>query len=320
MDYGVDWGLTINYLFFGLNFWSMSSAVSGEIENINASFPAAMATATWMVVLGYALVLLIGIGCTNYDNSEWSTPLMIANIAKEVSGDWLKYIICAVCVLATAAQFLTNLQTLIYQMAGMADKGLIPAVFSQRNSNGVPIWTLLFTSIAGMGLSWGVLNYGIITELMYMVNFFYSLTIAILMLGFIKLRVSHPEFHRPYAVPFPLWGICIMILPPLGLTGLLFYFAPVKTWFICLPMVVFGMLLYWAKVYAEDAGWFAFVDVDHTIYPWMDDKGLLAVSDKDLGVENSSGDRMTEEERKRYEKKEEKGNEDDLTAQVTEKA
>ena len=111
-----------------------------------------------------------------------------------------------------------------------------------------------------------------------------------------------------------------MILPPLGLTGLLFSFAPPKTWYICLPIAVFGMLLYWAKVYAEDAGWFAFVDVDQTIYPWMDDKGLLAVSDKDMGVESSSADRMSEEERKAYEKTEEKGTGGDLTAQVTEKA
>ena len=318
--YGVEWGPTMNYLFFGLNFWSMSSAVSGEIENINASFPAAMATTTWMVVLGYALVLLIAIGCTDYDNSEWGTPLIIANIAKEVTGDWLKYTLCAVCVLATAAQFLSNLQTLIYQMAGMADKGLIPAIFSQRNTNGVPIWTLLFTCVVGMGLTWLILDYGMITELMYMVNFFYSLTISILMVGFVKLRISHPEFHRPYAVPLPTWGVCIMILPPLGLTGLLFSFAPPKTWYICLPIAVFGMLLYWAKVYAEDAGWFAFVDVDQTIYPWMDDKGLLAVSDKDMGVESSSADRMSEEERKAYEKTEEKGNGGDLTAQVTEKA
>lgn len=172
---------------------------------------------------------------------------------------------------------------------GMADKGLLPKIFSDRNDHGTPIYPLVLASALSIGVSQGINSYADATAIIEIANFIFGLTMCILFVGFIKLRISHPEFHRPYTAPVDALGGVLFIIPPLILVGTMWVFASRFTWFISVPLIVLGALLYPVNVLAETAGWAVFDDVDPMLYPWEDEKGLLDIRDKTLGRSHSGG-------------------------------
>jgi hypothetical protein len=89
------------------------------------------------------------------------------------------------------------------------------------------------------------------------VNVTYCLAEILLLGGFIKLRYSHADFYRPYAVPLDLMGCILLVLPPLSLCGAIFYYASLKVWMVVLPLLALGMLLYPIKCYIKQREWWA---------------------------------------------------------------
>lgn len=89
------------------------------------------------------------------------------------------------------------------------------------------------------------------------VNVTYCLAEVLLLGGFIKLRYSHADFYRPYAVPLDLTGCILLVLPPLALCGAILYYASLKVWMVVLPLLAVGMLLYPIKCYIKQREWWA---------------------------------------------------------------
>jgi hypothetical protein len=71
----------LTVLCWSLNFWQSSSALSGEIEDLNVAFPSAMVTALWMCVVLLGLTVLAGTGASSESQSAWTHQLFLASVA-----------------------------------------------------------------------------------------------------------------------------------------------------------------------------------------------------------------------------------------------
>lgn len=76
--------------------------------------------------------------------------------------------------------------------------------------------------------------------------------------AFIKLRVSHPELYRPYAIPLGTVGCALLLLPASAFVILLALMSSSTTWLVSGAAIVVGLVLYPALQHASRHGWCAF--------------------------------------------------------------
>lgn len=74
-------GQVVTVLCWSLNFWQSSSALSGEIEDLNVAFPSAMVSALWLCVTLLGLTLLAGTGASSAAQGAWKHQLFLATVA-----------------------------------------------------------------------------------------------------------------------------------------------------------------------------------------------------------------------------------------------
>lgn len=125
------------------------------------------------------------------------------------------------------------------QLMGMAERGMLPAVFAHRSRYGTPTVGIVLSAGGILGLS--VLNFLSIIELL---NLLYALSQFIEFAAFIKLRISAPNLHRPYRIPLNTTGAIIMLIPPTLMLLYILYMAELKTWLISAGFLAAGAVLY----------------------------------------------------------------------------
>lgn len=79
--------------------------------------------------------------------------------------------------------------------------------------------------------------------------------------AFIKLRISHPDLYRPYAIPLDTRGCIILLLPASIFVVLLTAVSSTVTLAVASLAVVFGVVLYPVLRLANRRGWCEFRDV-----------------------------------------------------------
>lgn len=124
---------------------------------------------------------------------------------------------------------------------GMAERGLLPGFLARRSKFGTPPYGILLSAMGIVGLV--LLRFSEIVELL---NFLYCFSQLIGFAAFIKLRVAHPNLHRPFRIPVNLLGAVIMLICPVALLGYILYLASAMTWAICGAFTGLGCILYYA--------------------------------------------------------------------------
>ena len=117
-----------------------------------------------------------------------------------IGGSWLKYWIEAGAVLSSIGMFEAQLSSGAYQLLGMADLGLLPAVLARRATRFRTPWVAIAASAA---VTLGVSFLGF-DDVVASANFLYSLGTLLEFAAFLWLRARRPELKRPYRVPLPL--------------------------------------------------------------------------------------------------------------------
>lgn len=59
-----------------------------------------------------------------------------------------------------------------------------------------------------------------------------------------KLRVSKPDLERPYRVPFNTLGCCLLLVPPILLTGVVLLLASFATYAYALATILLALVIY----------------------------------------------------------------------------
>ncbi|ERN15644.1 hypothetical protein AMTR_s00048p00199050 [Amborella trichopoda] len=234
----VDWNLYLNTLFWNLNYWDSISTLAGEVENPRRTLPKALFYALILVVSGYFVPLLTGIGAVKLDREVWSDGYF-ADLAKILGGVWLRWWMEAAAALSNMGMFVAEMSSDSFQLLGMAERGMLPEFFAKRSRNGTPSIGILFSASGVVLLSW--LSF---QEIVAAENYLYCFGMILEFVAFIRLRIQNPTASRPYKVPFGTVGSILMCIPPTALICVVLAVASLKVMAISLAAVMFGFILY----------------------------------------------------------------------------
>ncbi|XP_044979940.1 probable polyamine transporter At3g13620 [Hordeum vulgare subsp. vulgare] len=217
-----DWRLFFNTLFWNLNYWDCASTMAGEVERPERTFPRALAVAVVLIAGSYLLPLMAAIGATDASPDAWVNGYL-ADAAGIIGGPWLKYWTGAGAVISSIGMFEAQMSSGAFQLLGMADLGLLPAVFSRRAARTDTPWVAIAVSTV-VTIAVSFLRFD---DVVATANFLYSLGTMLEFASFLSLRVKHPTMKRPYRVPLPLPALVAMCAVP---SSFLAYVCVVAGW------------------------------------------------------------------------------------------
>ncbi|KAJ8768882.1 hypothetical protein K2173_023877 [Erythroxylum novogranatense] len=253
VDYNkVQWRPYFNSMFWNLNYWDKASTLAGEVENPNKTFPKAIFGAVVLVVSSYLIAILAGTGATSSSYREWNDGYF-AEVGMLIGGAWLKWWIQAAAAMSNMGLFEAEMSGDAFQLLGMSEMGMLPAIFASRSKYGTPTFSILCSATGVIFLSWMSFQ-----EILEFLNFLYAIGMLLEFAAFIVLRIKKPELHRPYKVPLQTCGAALLCLPPAVLLLLVMCLASLKTFFISGAVIVLGFCLYPALVQAKVRKWTTF--------------------------------------------------------------
>nr|DAD41468.1 TPA_asm: hypothetical protein HUJ06_015790 [Nelumbo nucifera] len=250
IDFGnVDWRGYFNSMFWNLNYWDKASTLAGEVENPSCTFPKALFGAVILVVSSYLIPLLAGTGVLDSAPSEWSDGYF-AEVGMLIGGFWLKWWIQAAAAMSNLGLFEAEMSGDAFQLLGMSEMGMLPAIFSSRSKHGTPTISILCSATGVVLLSWMSFQ-----EILEFLNFLYSIGMLLEFAAFIRLRVKKPDLQRPYRVPLQTFGVTMLCLPPAFLLVLVMCLATAKTLIISSSVIIVGVVLYPIIVHVKKQNW-----------------------------------------------------------------
>ena len=241
---GVLWRPFLNNLFWNLNSFDSAGCLVAELDS-TASFVRAMMLGVSLVVSCYFFPLLVAIGSSDSEQSDW-TDGYLAAINTEVVGPWLGAWTVFAAGISNIGLFQAELSSDAFQLMGMADRGYLPKIFRQRSKHGTPTYGLILGTvvIVAMGVS-------DLDRLIEMLNFNYGFALLMEYAAFFKLRVSHPNLERPYRIPLNTLGCAVVFFPTVVATMLVMSLATYATYYFALASWITGYLLYAARRWNE---------------------------------------------------------------------
>ncbi|WRP18076.1 amino acid permease [Carboxydochorda subterranea] len=189
--------------------------------------------------LGLSSLLYVGVaavltGIVPY--TELNVPSPIAAALLRVGLRWAGGLVAVGALAGLTSVLLVNLYAQSRIFFAMARDGLLPSLFANTGRGQTPRWAVLLTG-AGVAVLGALLPVRVVAEL---ANIGTLAAFIIVSVGVIVLRRVHPEWDRPFRVPWVPW------LP--ALTALAsFYLAlqlPRLTWMRFAAWLAMGLILY----------------------------------------------------------------------------
>ncbi|KAF0691651.1 Aste57867_17181 [Aphanomyces stellatus] len=210
----VQWSLLISTTFWSFNGFSYCSTFAGEVANPSVTYPRALLITVVFVELTYLLPLM---AAAAYNDPLWSTwtEISFSDIALSLGGDGFLTLITIATLASNWGQYSSEMFSTTFQLTGMAESGLAPALFASRaKANNVPYYSvgmsfLIIFILVGMDF----------TQVLAMTNMLSSIGQVLLILAAIKLRLSQPDVHRPYRVPGGVGALVAMSIMPITICG-----------------------------------------------------------------------------------------------------
>ncbi|XP_062089597.1 probable polyamine transporter At3g19553 isoform X2 [Humulus lupulus] len=268
----VDWRGYFNSMFWNLNYWDKASTLAGEVENPSKTFPKALFGAVILVVSSYLIPLLAGTGALNSSPNEW-TDGYFAEVGLLIGGFWLKWWIQAAAAMSNMGLFEAEMSSDAFQLLGMSEMGMLPAIFASRSKYGTPTISILCSASGVIFLSWMSFQ-----EILEFLNFLYSIGMLLEFAAFINLRIKKADLHRPYRVPFQTFGAIMLCIPPAILLVLVMCLASLKTFFVSGAVIILGVFLYPFSVLVKERNLIPFIAEQHAVPPSVCLKDQLVVS------------------------------------------
>jgi amino acid transporter len=243
---GVDWRLLLNTFFWNINFWESASSFSGDVENPGKNYPTGMFIAVLMVFLSCFLPVLIGTGASKDPYTEWRDGYFV-RLAAEVVGPWLGYWMMFAAAVTNIGMFEAEMSSDAWQVAGMADRGILPNILGKRNEYGAPTYGVLLSATGVIVLGWMSFS-----EVVDMLNLLFCYGQAIEFCAFLHLRRTQPDMPRPYRIPVGFYGMCVMLSFPLVFIVIIVSFSSVVALVVSGTLALAGVGAYYLLEYARE--------------------------------------------------------------------
>uniref|UniRef100_A0A7S2NXX5 Amino acid permease/ SLC12A domain-containing protein n=1 Tax=Leptocylindrus danicus TaxID=163516 RepID=A0A7S2NXX5_9STRA len=246
--FNVNWRPFLNNLFWNLNSFDSGGNFAGEAMDSHTTYPRAMIVSVFLVFISYFLPLLVALGATESEQSEWKEGYL-GVVASKIVGNWLGGWTVFAAAISNLSLFEAEMSADAYQLLGMADRGLIPKIFSVRSKYGTPTNGIILGTVIIVAMC--VTDFDALVE---MLNFYYCLNLLLEYAAFVKLRISQPDVPRPFKVPLNTFGCCIFVAPPIIVTCVILYLASWLTYIVCLGLIVLGLLLFFFQEQLKNYG------------------------------------------------------------------
>ena len=181
--------------------------------------------------------------------------IIIVAVSIEIAGPWLGYWMILASSMTSIGMFEAEMSSDAWQVAGMAERGIIPKVFAERNKHGAPKWGIAMSLFGVLIVT--VLEFEKVIDLL---NLLFCFGQAIEYLAFINLRKNFPNMNRPWMIPLGFYGICIMLTLPLAFSFLILYLSSIYAACICITLFLIGLIVYEILEKGRHENWFEFED------------------------------------------------------------
>ncbi|CAN6329587.1 unnamed protein product [Urochloa humidicola] len=243
-----------NSMFWNLNYWDKASTLAGEVEEPRKTFPKAVFGAVGLVVGAYLVPLLAGTGALPSETAAEWTDGFFSEVGQRIGGPWLRVWIQAAAAMSNMGLFEAEMSSDSFQLLGMAEMGMIPAIFARRSKHGTPTFSILCSATGVVMLSFMSFQ-----EIIEFLNFLYGVGMLAVFAAFVKLRAKNPDLARPYRIPVGTAGAAAMCVPPVALITTVMCLASVRTIAVSAAVAAAGVALYYAVEHAKRRAWVEFL-------------------------------------------------------------
>ncbi len=219
-------------VFFAYIGFDTISTLALDTKNPQRDLPRGILGSLLFCTVAYIIVSAILTGIVSYKLLDVPDPIAVALDAMGPSFFWVASFVKAAILAGLASVVLVQLlgQSRIFLAIG--NDGLLPATFSKVHPKyRTPTTACFVTTVATMFLA-GFFPIEILGQLVSMMTLF---IFSIVCLGVWILRYTHPEFKRPFKVPFVPW---------VPLLGILICFAQM----LCLPAITWLQMIFWLAI------------------------------------------------------------------------
>ncbi|MGB7978528.1 MAG: amino acid permease [Chlamydiales bacterium] len=224
-------------VFFAYIGFDTVSTLAQDAKNPQKDLPRGILGSLIICTVAYIIVAATLTGIVSYTLLNVSDPIAVALDAMGSSFFWVASIVKIAILAGLASVILVQLlgQSRIFLAIGK--DGLLPQIFSKVHSKSrTPVASCLIAAFATLVLA-GIFPVEILGQLVSMMTLF---IFAIVCLGVWILRHTHPEFKRPFKVPFVPWVPLLGILSCFGQMLCL----PAVTWLQMILWLVIGFAIY----------------------------------------------------------------------------
>jgi amino acid transporter len=199
--------------------WDNISLVGDEVENPQRSYPIALLGGLALIVATYVGPLLAGLRMAP-DPASWTEGAFPSLARAMPGGRWLSMWLLAGALVSTFTLF--NSLMLSYSRLPMvlAEDGYFPKFMARTNKRGVPVMTLVISSIFYSLLA--LMSY---TRLAVLYALVYTLSIILEFLALWILRLREPGMDRPFRVPGGMAGLIYAVVTPLAVSAIVVGFT-----------------------------------------------------------------------------------------------
>lgn len=228
-------GLTVamwNYLG-----WDNLSPIAGEVKDPQRSFPRAIAITLPVIIFVYVAVVMAAVAI--FPNwREYETGIWV-EIARRAGGAPLFAAVLVAGIASSLGQFNSMLLGISRIPMVLAEDGYLPKPFAQLHPRfGTPVVAIIVCTV--LAFLFSMRGFGEVVEFDVV---FYSAAVVLEFLALARLRQIEPDLARPFRIPGGWFGIWLVAVPPILLSGVTIYLSMAKLDPVKIAILGFGLAL-----------------------------------------------------------------------------